>query len=106
MTMIYNWQIMQLKRHNVDGFVNTVEYCVSVTDGEHSVINVDSVPFAKRLDASYTPFDELTKEQVVEWVQEVAGKHIIEASLARQLEAKKHPTEELGMPWGDGVRGP
>jgi hypothetical protein len=32
----YTWSVVQMDRKTVDGFVNTVHYTVSATDGEYN----------------------------------------------------------------------
>jgi hypothetical protein len=46
-----------------------------------------------------TAYADLTQEQVVGWVQDALGKDTVEASLAGQIEALKHPTQATGLPW-------
>jgi hypothetical protein len=48
---------------------------------------------------SFTPFDQLTKETVVGWVQESLDKDTVESSLTTQIEALKNPTQVSGLPW-------
>jgi hypothetical protein len=48
---------------------------------------------------SFTPFDELTEETVIGWVQNSLDKDEIEANLASQIEAAKAPATVAGLPW-------
>lgn len=95
----YNWQVVQMDRLTSDGFVVTVHYNVSATDGDYSASTYGTVGFTEQPDETYTPYDELTQEQVVGWVQESLGKDTVEASLAGQIEAQKNPTQVSGLPW-------
>jgi hypothetical protein len=96
----YNWSIVQMNRLTSDGFVVTVHYNVSATEGEYSASTYGTVGFTEQPDESYTPYEELTQEQVVGWVQDALNKNTVEASLAGQIEALKHPTQATGLPWG------
>ena len=95
----YNWQIVAMDRLTSDGFVVTVHYNVSATDGTYSASTYGTVGYTEQPDESYTPYDELTQEQVVGWIQESLGKDTVEASLAGQIEAQKNPTQVSGLPW-------
>ena len=95
----YNWQVVQMDRLTSDGFVVTVHYNVSATDGDYSASTYGTVGYTEQPDTSYTPYEELTQAQVVGWVQESLGKDTVEASLAGQIEAQKNPTQVSGLPW-------
>jgi hypothetical protein len=93
------WYIVQMDRLTSDGFVVTVHYNVSATDGDYSASTYGTVGYTEQPDESYMPYDELTQEQVVGWIQESLGKDTVEASLAGQIEAQKNPTQVSGLPW-------
>jgi len=100
MTTTYNWTIVQLDRNLPDNGVVTAHYNVSATDGDFNASTYGTCSFTPDPDSpSYTPYDELTQEQVVGWVQESLGKDTVEASLAGQIEAQQHPTQATGVPW-------
>ena len=94
----YEWNIAQMERKAADGFVTTVHYTVSAIDGEYTASSYGTVGFTQE-EGSYTPFEQLTKEQVVGWVQESFGKDEVEAGLAAQIDAQKNPVSESGLPW-------
>jgi uncharacterized GH25 family protein len=95
----YNWQVVQMNRLTSDGFVVTVHYNVSATEDEYSASTYGTVGFTEQPDTTYTPYEELTQAQVVGWVQDALNKDTVEASLAGQIEALKHPTQATGLPW-------
>ena len=94
----YKWDIAQMDRKAADGFVTTVHYTVSAIDGEHTASTYGTVGYTQE-EGSYTPFEQLTKEQVVGWVQKSLGKDEVEAGLAAQIDALKNPVSESGLPW-------
>jgi hypothetical protein len=96
--MNYEWNIAQMERKAADGFVTTVHYTVSAVDGDYAASSYGTVGFTQEA-GSYTPFEQLTKEQVVGWVQESLGKDEVEAGLAAQINAQKNPVSESGLPW-------
>jgi len=95
---IYTWQVVQMDRKTVDGFVNTVHYSVSATDGEYTASTYGTVGYTQG-EGSYVPYAQLTETEVVGWVQESLGKDTVEASLTAQIEAQKNPVQETGLPW-------
>jgi len=94
----YEWNVIQMERKAADGFVTIVHYTVSAIDGDHTASAYGTVGFTQE-EGSYTPFEQLTKEQVVGWVQESLGKDEVEAGLAAQIDAQKNPVSESGLPW-------
>jgi hypothetical protein len=99
MAIVYNWQINQMDRLTSDGFVVTVHYTVTAQDDVYTASTYGTVGYSEQPGESYTPYDQLTQEQVVGWVQTSLGKDTVESSLASQIEAQKHPTQVAGLPW-------
>jgi hypothetical protein len=95
----YNWQIVNMDRKTTDGFVVTVHYNVTATDGDYFANTYGTVGYTEEAGKSYIPYDQLTQEEVVAWVQDSLGQETVEASLATQIEALKHPVQESGLPW-------
>jgi hypothetical protein len=90
------WNISQLDRNLPGGFVYTAHWTVSATDEGYSASSYGSCGFDGELT---TPYEDLTKEQVLEWVWETVNKEETEASLASQIEAQKNPVTASGIPW-------
>ena len=97
----YNWQIVEMNRLTSDGFVVTVHYNVSATEDDYTASTYGTVGFSEQPDETYTPYADLTQEQVTGWVQDALNKDTVEASLAGQIEALKNPTQATGVPWGN-----
>ena len=95
----YTWSIQQMDRLTSDGFVVTVHYNVSAVDGDYNASTYGTVGYTEQPGEQYIPYDQLTEQQVVGWVQESLGKDTVEASLSAQIEAQKNPVQESGMPW-------
>jgi hypothetical protein len=96
--MNYEWSVVQMDRQVADGFVTTVHYNVSAVDGEFTASTYGTVGFTKE-EMDYVPFEQLTQEQVIGWVQDSLGKDTVEEALATQIESKKNPVSESGLPW-------
>ena len=95
----YLWTIPQMDRLTSDGFVVTVHYNVSATDGTYSANTYGTVGYQEQPGETYIPYDQLTEAQVVGWVQNSLGKDTVEASLHSQINAQINPVQESGVPW-------
>jgi hypothetical protein len=98
MSTAYNWSIVQMDRLTSDGFVVTVHYNVSATDGDYQASTYGTCGYTQESE-SFVPYDQLTEQMVVGWVQTTLGKDTVEASLQSQIDALKNPVQESGLPW-------
>ena len=96
--MEFNWNVVQMDRLISDGFVVTVHYTVSAVDGDFNASTYGTVGYTQE-DKSYTPFADLTKEQVIGWVKDSLGQETVETALTAQIESQKNPVQESGLPW-------
>ena len=95
----YLWTIVQMERLTADNFVVVVHYNVSATDGEYSASTYGTTSYTQTEGASFVPYEQLTKEVVVGWVQTALDKEVVEASLQGQIDALKAPVQQSGLPW-------
>jgi myo-inositol-hexaphosphate 3-phosphohydrolase len=95
----YNWNVVQMDRLTADGFVVTCHYVVSAVEGDYTASTYGTVGYTEQPNKSYIPYASLTKEEVINWVQESLGKDTVEASLTAQITAQKNPVSESGLPW-------
>jgi hypothetical protein len=102
MTTNYSWKIANLERETEDGFVFTAHYTITAEDGTYSAGAYGSIGL-ERPD-TLIPFDSLTEEMVIGWVQEKLGGNEkvaeIEAALQSQIDEKHAPSKAAGVPWG------
>lgn len=100
MTATISWAIVNLERQLADGYVFTAHYTVNAEDGDDSASSYGSVGL-ERPD-SLIPFSQLTEKVVVSWVKDKLGAEqvaAIEAGLQNQIDKKRTPTTETGVPW-------
>ena len=95
----FNWQIPQINRLTADGFVVTVHYVVTATDGTYNASTYGTVGYTQEQGETYIPYAQLTEATVVGWVQTSLGKDTVEASLQSQLDLQKNPVQAAGVPW-------
>lgn len=102
------WDIAQLERHLPDGetcpdgAVYTVHWTVSLEEDGETASAYGSIGLGDPSPESFTPFDQLTKEQVIGWVLSTLGVDqvvSIEEALHNQIQQKLHPTSAAGVPW-------
>ena len=95
----FKWQIAQLDRNTADGFVTAVHYRVGAKDYEFYASTYGVVGFTQEEGQAMTPYEDLTQEQVIGWVQDKLGKDAIEGYLQSQIDAQKNPVTASGIPW-------
>ena len=94
----FNWQVVQMERLTSDGFVVTVHYNVSAQDGDFSAATYGTTSYTQESE-SFVPYDQLTEQMVVGWVQTSLNKDVVESSLQSQIDAQKNPVQVSGLPW-------
>jgi len=98
------WNIAQLERHLSDGAVYTAHWTVNLQDQGESASAYGSIGFSDPDPTNFTPYDQLTKEQVIGWVKDALGEEqvaSITTALEAQIEQKLHPTNAQGIPWNN-----
>jgi hypothetical protein len=98
------WKISNLDRNTADGFVNTVHWTASQTDGEFTASTYSTVSFTKEDGINYVPYESLTEAAVVEWVKGSLGADgvaAVDAALAANIADQKAPKVAAGTPWSE-----
>ena len=101
MSTTITWNIAQLERETVDGYVYTAHYTVDAKDDTYSAGAYGSVGL-ERPEDELIPFADLTQEVVVGWVKEKLGEEAVanvENALQAQLDEQRNPTKAAGVPW-------
>ena len=96
--MNIEWNVVNTEYKTENKFIVTVHYTVTAVDGEYTASTYGTVGYTQE-EENFTPFEQLTKDQVVGWVQTSLDKETVESSLASQIEALKNPVQESGLPW-------
>ena len=93
-------KIIQLERDAATGFVNVVHWVISDVDADG---NTGSVYGSIGLEGELvTPFEQLTEDQVIGWVEAALGAETLAAhaaNVAAQIAEAKAPKVATGMPW-------
>jgi L-aminopeptidase/D-esterase-like protein len=91
------WTISQLDRKTSDGFVTTAHWRATAVDGDHSASVYSTCSWAD--DEVTIPYEDLTEQDVLDWVWVSVDKAATEAALAAQIAAQKNPVTAAGVPW-------
>lgn len=111
MTNFY-WQIVSMPAYTkIDGLVDLVfqvNWLCNAVDGapdalgSFSASSTGSVPVTYTADSPYTPYDQLTQEQVWGWINPSIDRPEIEANLQAMIDAQKTPTVVAPpLPWSN-----
>ena len=98
MAITYNWNIVQLdaypEKDSLTDVVFQVHWTLSGTDGTYTNGVYGSVGVTLDEGGAYTPFSELTKDQVVGWVKNALGAEQVtqlEANVAQRIADQVNP---------------
>ena len=96
-----NWKINTLEytNDNDKGVINAHWDC-TLLEGEYSARRYGSCSFSPDPSSDgYVPFESLTEELVIGWVQSTLDVEEIKASLTAQIEEQKNPKTLKGLAW-------
>lgn len=97
--MTITWKINNLERQSSDGLVTVVHWGASAVDGDYSASIMNTLQLERG--DNFTAFDQLTEQQVIEWVQGAVGKDTVEAALEQMINEQKQPKTLAGLPWSE-----
>ena len=95
---VFNWDVVNTEYKVENKFIVTVHYVVSAVDGEFTTSTYGTVGYTQE-EGNFTPYESLTKEQVIGWVKDSLGEETVQANLTAQIDALKNPVQESGLPW-------
>lgn len=110
MNITYTWDFLKFNAHtNLNGnekVVFNIEFILNASDGNgHGAQVFGTVGLPEPTgNGPFTPFEQLTPEQVTTWVEDALGdtlldyQRMLEAQIQRQVTPV---TVELGKPWVD-----
>ena len=101
MATTFTWAVSQLEREVSDGYVYTAHYTVNASNDKYSAGAYGSVSLERP--ETLVAFKNLTKEQVIGWIQDKLGGAEkvteIQDALQKQLDEQEAPTKASGVPW-------
>ena len=99
--MTITLKIAQLERQTSDGFVTTVHWTASKTEGENTVGSYGTVGFTQEDGVNLIPFADLTETVVIDWVKEKLDVEAVETGFDVQLAELAAPAKTSGIPWSN-----
>lgn len=95
------WTISQLDRRTSDGFVTTAHWTATAVDGDYSASIYSTCTLPAADPASFTPYADLTQEQVLGWIwANGVNQAATEAAVQQQIEMQKNPPViQPPLPW-------
>ena len=111
--MAFSWVILRLDSipllNGMDKVISVIHYraqkqyeedVVHFTADTYGALSVDAPH-----EASFTPYDEVTKEMVEGWLESSLDTEAIEANLDAQIENFLNPPiVAYGLPWNDPIK--
>ena len=106
MSITYTWTIVGLPAYpQAEGqtdVVFQVNWQCLASDGTYSATSVGSVPVTYTAGSPYTPYADLTEEQVWGWIDPDLDKPAIEANLQDLIDKQANPTVITPpLPWSN-----
>lgn len=101
--MAIQWNIVNMQRVLNDGFVIVADWTCTAMDQGQSAYTYGAQTFLyDPAQPGFVPYDQLTSDIVVGWVQAAMGPTQvaeIEANVTTQLNALLNPQTANGLPW-------
>ena len=99
--MTIEFKISQLERQTSNGFVTTVHWTASKTQGDNTAGSYGAVGFTQEDGVNLIPFADLTEAVVIDWVKEKLDVEAMETGFDVQLAELAAPAKTSGMPWSE-----
>lgn len=114
MANIYDWKINQLdaKIHedNLDNVIFAIHWTYIASDDSEPRICVEDIgvcPIIYNPENPFIPYTNLTKDEVVGWLESNLDVDKMKINLDKQIELKKNPVDEfLKPPWDPPIPPP
>lgn len=95
--MTHNWTISafdcDLQNKKNDKVIATIHWRYSATDADGNTAETYGAVILEPPTKDFTPYDELTKEQVIGWLENVIDVEAMQVQLAQKIELIKNPKQ-------------
>ena len=105
MANTYNWRInaldAKIHENDLDNVIYTVHWSfIAKDDSEEPVLasSIGTLGVKYNPESSFISYDDLTKEDVVGWLEEGLDVDSMKENLDKQIELKKNPVDETLRP--------
>ena len=102
----YNWQIVSMPSYaQIDGqsdVVFEINWTCNAVEDSYSANSFGTVPVQYTAGSPFTPYNQLTQEQVWGWINPSIDRPEIEANLQSMIDAQKTPEAVTPpLPWSN-----
>ena len=102
----FTWSIISMPAYPQEAGESDVVFEVNwqcqAQDGAYSALSAGSVPVTYTAGSPFTPYDQLTQDQVWGWVNPQIDRPATEANLQALIDAQKTPTVVTPpLPWSN-----
>lgn len=102
----FNWQIISMPSYSqIDGqtdVVFQVNWQCRAQDDTYSAVSAGAVPVTYTAGSPFTPYNQLTQEQVWGWINPSIDRPEIEANLQKMIDEQKAPAVVTPpLPWNE-----
>ncbi len=102
------WKILSMPSYPQHEGEADVVFCVNwqcqASDEMYSAVSEGNVPVTYTTGTPFTPYNQLTQEQVWSWINPSIDRHEIEANLQAMIDSQKTPVVVTPpLPWTQGV---
>lgn len=97
MTIEYTWNLVELRRLATNGFVVQIHYDVVAQKDDLKANQIGVVEYKQK--GQFIPFEQLTKNDVEQWLFASINKAAIEQQLSDELTQKEQNKMISGFPW-------
>jgi len=103
----FQWEIIDLRRYLNDGAVYAIDWKLhakrEVTEETiYESLVKGSTGLGEPNPSAFVPYDQITEEMAITWLEEAIGNDVIEqlkAGLTEKLDQQENPTTGSGIPW-------
>jgi hypothetical protein len=107
MALTNTWNVLQMdaypQYHGETNVVFLVHWDLTATDGEYTGYVYGSTRITIEDSDVFTPYENLSKEQVIGWVKGALGEQMVtsyEKNVKKQIESARNPTVvKPALPW-------
>jgi hypothetical protein len=106
--MNIKWGISQIKRTEVDKVALLVDWFCKVNSDTDLEVQYGEMRLAHKDPSApnFVPFEDLTEQQVLNWVHGQVDKVEVETRLAAIIHARQNPTLISEVPWATVAKSP
>lgn len=97
MATTITYKITKLKRKLDTGYVFSIEFDITGTNGSHTTTQSESITYNGKFIDGMTPYEDLFEDLVLDWIKD--NTQDLEQHIKNIIQEKVTPTVGEGIPW-------